>query len=107
MMLQGEGHGGIPSRLNLCGEQVRQIRQERGLSIAQLQEMLVQCGLDLDHTDLDMLEHGQRAVSDIELASLSQVLAVSPDQLVWGETPPDKNRLREMLKTIVLPDVSL
>jgi hypothetical protein len=84
-MLQSKEHDGTPNRFNLCGEQVRQIREKRGISLAQLQERLTKLGLHLDYTDLDMIEKGLREVVDVELVGLSYVLGVSPDQLVFGE----------------------
>jgi len=69
-------------RQNLCGDQVRRIRQERGLSLFQVHVMLAHSHLKLNPPDLDRIERVQRIVSDIELASLSRVLMVTPDQLV-------------------------
>ncbi len=103
-MRQEEEHvqHSAPGCLNLCGPQVRQRRQMHGWSQEQFRKQLRQCGLDLDHIDIDLLERGQRVVSDRELACLSRLFAVPPDQLVWDGARPDTPHLREKVREIRL-----
>ena len=89
----------MKKRLNLCGEQVRRVRRERGLSIVQMQVLLAQRGLTLD---LGKLERGQRRIHDCEFALLAHVLDVPLERLMWGGEPPDKNQFREIVRMIDL-----
>jgi transcriptional regulator with XRE-family HTH domain len=88
-------------RLNLCGEQVRRLRNAQGLTQDQIQTTLSEYGLD---TRLSAIEQGTCKVSDIELAILAKLFATSPEQLVFGSALPDKSQLREILRTVTIPD---
>ncbi len=67
---------------NVCGKQVRRIRESLGLSQRKFAQMFQIHGFDLDHHFVRRLECGSRFVTDIELKMLAQVLNVSYDELL-------------------------
>lgn len=69
---------------NVCGKQVKRIRESLGLSQRKLAQMFQIHGFDLDHHFVRRLEHGNRFVTDIEVKMLAQVLNVSYEELLNG-----------------------
>lgn len=69
---------------NLCGKNVKQIRQTKHPKLSQrgLSALLQLEGLDIDKNAIQRIESGQRFVTDIELKYLSKVLNVSIDELL-------------------------
>ena len=61
---------------NMIGPQLRQIRNERGLSQPQLAELLQRKGWDISRDTLAKIEDQRRWVSDFESAFLAEVLQV-------------------------------
>ena len=76
-------------RLNICGAHLRQIREEKGLSLIDIQAALdIDYGISRDRTNLGRIERGTRAVSDIELLVFAHLLDVSVGQLLGlGDMP--------------------
>lgn len=72
---------------NLAGPRVRQARRSRipKLTQAELAAQLQVRGVDLDRSAITRIEWQQRAVTDIELVALADVLGVSGSWLL-GET---------------------
>lgn len=70
---------------NLVGPQVRERRQQLGLT---QEELTVQCqlnGLDISRGTLSQIEARLRCVTDDELLALAKVLKVSTDSLFPAE----------------------
>jgi len=88
-------------RLNLCGIQLRRIRLEQNMTLADLQAGLeIEYGIALDRTNLGRIENGERTVTDVELAVLAHLLGVSVERLLWGDTVPDATEIVEALKKV-------
>ena len=70
--------------LNLCGKNIKRLRQALVPAISQsmLADRLQLLGLDLDKNAIQRIESGQRFVTDIELAVLAQVFDTSVDELL-------------------------
>lgn len=67
---------------NLCGEKVRVLRTEAGMSQRMLAEAMQLIGIDLDKNTIQRIECGKRFVTDIELKALSKVLNVTLEELL-------------------------
>ena len=67
---------------NLCGPAVRDLRKERGLSQRELADGLQLIGLDLGKNAIQRIEAGERFVTDIEIAALSEFFKISPGELI-------------------------
>src|SRR5436305_1716439 len=94
-------------RLNLCGFRLRELREARHLSIAEVRETLQkEYGLVLTDSDLVGIETETRRIFDVELSAFACFFHVSPERLIWGETPPDQLQIREMLRIVTLPHAS-
>ncbi|QBD78586.1 XRE family transcriptional regulator [Ktedonosporobacter rubrisoli] len=88
-------------RLNLCGPQLRRLRLEQHLTLADIQASLdVDYNISLDRTNLGRIENGERTVTDIELAVLAHLLGVSLEELLWGTSSPDASQIGDALKDI-------
>ena len=59
---------------NLCGKNIAKYRKEMKLSQRELADKLQIAGLDVDKNAVQRMESGQRFITDIELAVLSEVL---------------------------------
>lgn len=87
-------------RLNVCGIHLRQIREERGLSLIDIQAALdIDYDISLDRTNLGRIERGTRAVSDIELLVLAHLLDVSIERLLGlGSDMPEIGKLLQKVQ---------
>jgi transcriptional regulator with XRE-family HTH domain len=102
-MSEREGERNRKKRLNFCGPHLRRIRQERNLTLMDIQATLeLDYGITLDRTNLGRIENGERTVTDVELAVLAHLLGVSLERLMWGETPPDAGMLNGVLEQVQL-----
>lgn len=70
---------------NICGTAVRDLRKERGLSQRELADGLQLIGLDLGKNAIQRIESGERFVTDIEIAALSEFFKISPGELIRVE----------------------
>ena len=67
---------------NICGENIRNIRKNMGISQRKLADLLQIHGLDIDKNAVQRIEAGKRFVTDIELYALSVVLEKNMETLV-------------------------
>ena len=70
---------------NICGPTVRDLRKERGLSQRELADALQLTGLDINKNAVQRIESGERFVTDIEIAALSEYFKISPNELICRE----------------------
>ncbi len=67
---------------NSCGEQVRRLRTELGITQTELAARLQLCGMEIDQKSVSRIELQERFVSDFELWALSLVLNVKVADLM-------------------------
>ena len=72
-------------RKNLCGERVREARQKQRISQSDLAARLQIAGVIIERDSISRIESGSRFVTDYELITLSKVLGVSMEWLVYNE----------------------
>ena len=72
---------------NLCGKKLIKLRMEHNppLSQRKLAQMLQIAGYDVDNHFVRRIELGERFVTDIELAMLSEILKVSLEDLIKND----------------------
>lgn len=78
-----------PTR-NALGGRIRQAREARGLSQADLARELQLYGWDVERTVITKIELRRRCVTDFELIAIAEVLKVSLDKLAEGRPPLKK-----------------
>ncbi len=71
---------------NIIGQQVRDIRLQKGIKQKELSFRMYQEGINLNTSTLSKIEGQLRAVSDRELVAFSQVLDVPVEEL-FAENP--------------------
>jgi transcriptional regulator with XRE-family HTH domain len=64
----------MPRKLNIIGKKLRQLRQDRGISLAQLAAKCGVLGWDVSGGTLAKIETQQRSAYDCELLILGKVL---------------------------------
>lgn len=69
-------------RNNICGTNIKEIRERESLSQRQLSVILQNAGYDLDHYAIRRIENGERFVTDIELTIFAEVFHVSFESLL-------------------------
>lgn len=81
---------------NICGGQIRAIRQKQGKTLVDFAaELEIDFGIKMDRSVLGKIENGARQLTDIELLAIAAVLQVELEALL----PIDKRRLlSEVLK---------
>ena len=67
---------------NICGQNVRKLREQQKISQDQLAARLQTEGLGVNQNSISRLETGKRIVADFELQALAKVLNVSIDSLL-------------------------
>jgi len=69
---------------NLCGANIAQLRMQLqpGCSQRALADKLQLLGLDVSKNTIQMIEAGERTVSDIELKAFAEVFGVTVDELL-------------------------
>ena len=70
------------SKLNVLGSIIRNYREKRQLSQAELSAKLTLLGIDIPKNSIQRLESGTRIIKDYELAGIAKVLNVSIDELL-------------------------
>lgn len=68
-------------QLNIIGERIKEARINAGFSQKQLSEKLELLAVYTCRGSISRIEHGKRAVTDIEIDAISKVLGVSLDFL--------------------------
>ena len=67
---------------NLCGEKIRRIRKEQGLSQRKLAAKMQLLGFDVDNYFIRRVENGERFLTDIDLVIFSKSLGVDISELM-------------------------
>lgn len=75
-------------RLNISGKRIAELRIAMPGKVSQreLADRLQLAGLDLGKNAIQQIESGERFVTDIELKALAEVLGVTADVLLSGES---------------------
>lgn len=76
------------AELNAVGRLVGRVRKVRGWTQDNLAGQCAQRGWDIDHLLVAKIETGVRAVSDLELKLLCEVLGVFPDEMLGFRALP-------------------
>lgn len=71
------------------GERVRELREERGLTQAELGELL-----DLTQSNISAIERGDRGVTIHQAVRVARMLRVSVDELLTGNKPSEEQPAR-------------
>lgn len=74
--------GKVTNQCNICGQNVRKLREEKKMSQDQLAAKLQTEGLGVNQNSISRIETGKRIVADYELKILAQVLNVPVDILL-------------------------
>ncbi len=67
---------------NLCGNHIRKLRKDLGISQRELADRLQLSGLDIDKNAIQRIEAGKRFVTDIELSAIRHLFHVSYEELL-------------------------
>ena len=71
---------------NICGKNVRKLREQKKMSQDQLAAKLQTEGLGVNQNSISRIETGKRVVADYELKALAHVLNTSVDDLLADES---------------------
>ena len=74
--------GKMTDQCNICGQNVRKLREKLGLSQDQLAAKLQTEGLGVNQNSVSRIETGKRIVADFELKALANVFNVDIATLV-------------------------
>ena len=74
--------GKVTNQCNICGLNVRKLREEKKMSQDQLAAKLQTEGLGVNQNSISRIETGKRIVADYELKILAHVLNVPIDVLI-------------------------
>jgi len=74
--------GKVTNQCNICGHNVRKLREQKKMSQDQLAAKLQTEGLGVNQNSISRIETGKRLVADYELKALAKVLSVNIDTLV-------------------------
>ena len=77
--------GKMTSQCNICGQNVRRLREKQGLSQDQLAAKLQTEGLGVNQNSVSRIETGKRIVADFELKALATVFNVDIATLVENQ----------------------
>ena len=66
---------------NITGAKIKELRKKAGLSQKQLSEKLELCAVYTCRGSVSRIESGLRAVTDIELFAIAEILGVSVQEL--------------------------
>lgn len=72
---------------NLTGPRIREARENKGISEADLSELCQALEVELTPEEVSEIEAQTRIVSDFELIALAKALEVSGTQLLFGDAP--------------------
>ncbi len=68
-------------RKNICGENIKRYREEKGMSLEQCCVELQKAGLSLSSKELNQIEQEKRIVLDQEIICFCKVLSITIEQL--------------------------
>ena len=74
--------GKVTNQCNICGQNVRKLRESKKMSQDQLAAKLQTEGLGVNQNSISRIETGKRIVADFELQALARVLGVDIDDLL-------------------------
>lgn len=77
--------GKVTNQCNICGHNVRKLREEKKMSQDQLAAKLQTEGLGVNQNSISRIETGKRIVADYELKALAHVLDVPLETLLGEE----------------------
>lgn len=69
-------------KCNMVGNFLKEYRLRRNMSLRDMASMLQNHDLDWDKNAVDRTERGIRAVIDIEIVKLSNIIGISSDELL-------------------------
>lgn len=80
----------IDGKCNRCGEQIAKLRKQLPDKTSQriLADRMQEKGIDMDKNAIQRIEHGDRFVTDIELAAFADFFGVSSDVLLGNNSRP-------------------
>lgn len=67
--------------LNVCGDIIRETRENKKMTKVDLCKKLELCGIYIDRNQLYMLEHNQLLIKDFELLAISKILDIDLNKL--------------------------
>lgn len=67
---------------NVIGQKIRQIRESKNLSQAELSDKLMILGIDINSDGIYKIEKGRRIIKDFELSAISIILGISESELL-------------------------
>lgn len=65
---------------NICGNKLKELRQQAKLSQQDLAEKLQLEGIDLTSKEISKIENNKRLVQDFELCAFAKIFKVSADE---------------------------
>ena len=74
--------GKVTNQCNICGRNVRKLREQKKMSQDQLAAKLQTEGLGVNQNSISRIETGKRIVADYELRTIARVLNVPIDVLL-------------------------
>ena len=74
--------GKVTNQCNICGQNVRKLRENKEMSQDQLAAKLQTEGLGVNQNSISRIETGKRIVADFELQALARVLGVDINDLL-------------------------
>ncbi len=74
--------GKVTNQCNICGQNVRKLRESKKMSQDQLAAKLQTEGLGVNQNSISRIETGKRIVADFELQALARVLGVDVNDLL-------------------------
>ena len=74
--------GKVTNQCNICGRNVRKLREQKKISQDQLAAKLQTEGLGVNQNSISRIETGKRIVADYELRAIAHVLNVPIDVLL-------------------------
>ena len=74
--------GKVTNQCNICGQNVRKLRESKKMSQDQLAAKLQTEGLGVNQNSISRIETGKRIVADFELKALARVLGVDANELL-------------------------
>ena len=77
--------GKVTNQCNICGQNVRKLRESKKMSQDQLAAKLQTEGLGVNQNSISRIETGKRIVADFELKAIAKVLNVSVEWLLSDE----------------------
>lgn len=69
-------------RCNACGQRIRALRQEQGMSQSRLAARVQSLGVVLEQKNISRIETGGRMVADYELRAFARVFHVKMEDLL-------------------------